>query len=612
MTVSLVAGELAMVSVRKVDKAMLVNGNTCADTAAALTGAALTTKVKTIAIGPKVAGGLNGGTQTVILDNRNGTFALAAATSGGIAIDLGTGASNEVAVVGSTAADKYGCIKVTGKDTLGLKTATSSDVTMVNPVSKYTIDLNDGDDSFDQGDCPTAMSITGGAGKDTFIASATVVNKGDTYIGGTGVDTLDYSKRVLAASIPVSVTLDGVANDGYSSENDLVNSDVEIIKGSAGNDTFVGPTALSLTTTVPVLTGTVYTFSGGDGDDTFTTYTGAGVIINGGNGTDTVDYSARATTVTATMDGSKADDGEAKDTDNIGKDVENFKASSHGDTVTGNAMNNTFTGGAGNDKFTGGAGDDTFIAKAGGASGTSTTSAIDGCDSFIGGDGNDTIDYSAHYASTGGSSTYGVVVTLDGKATSGWSLVTTTGSGTSTAAVAGTLNVGDTDTIGADVENAIGTPNRDYIIGNASVNTLVGFGGNDWVVGGAANDQIDLNAYYARTPNGYLCGPGPACVTIPGGSTVDTSHGTCDCTGSSTNNDVCNPFTGATISHTATNIACSGNATTPNVGAACAMNAVHADCGSDPLDVVSCAAATSTDAAGASWATYPTCWKVQL
>ena len=161
MTVSLVAGELAMVSVRKVDKAMLVNGNTCADTAAALTGAALTTKVKTIAIGPKVAGGLNGGTQTVILDNRNGTFALAAATSGGIAIDLGTGASNEVAVVGSTAADKYGCIKVTGKDTLGLKTATSSDVTMVNPVSKYTIDLNDGDDSFDQGDCPTAMSITG-------------------------------------------------------------------------------------------------------------------------------------------------------------------------------------------------------------------------------------------------------------------------------------------------------------------------------------------------------------------------------------------------------------------------------------------------------------------
>jgi Ca2+-binding RTX toxin-like protein len=53
---------------------------------------------------------------------------------------------------------------------------------------------------------------------------------------GDGEDTVTY----VASAQPVTVTLDGVANDGATGENDYVRADVEDVFGSPGDDTLTG------------------------------------------------------------------------------------------------------------------------------------------------------------------------------------------------------------------------------------------------------------------------------------------------------------------------------------------------------------------------------------
>ncbi len=80
----------------------------------------------------------------------------------------------------------------------------------------------------------------GGDGNDRIIASRDPGN--DVYTGGAGVDLLDFSD----ASGGVSVSLDGVANDGPSAEADNAGTDIENIKGGRGNDTLVGDSGRNL------------------------------------------------------------------------------------------------------------------------------------------------------------------------------------------------------------------------------------------------------------------------------------------------------------------------------------------------------------------------------
>ena len=58
----------------------------------------------------------------------------------------------------------------------------------------------------------------------------------DNVYGGDGPDTVSYAERLN----PVTVTLDGVGNDGEAGENDFVASDVENITGGSKNDTLIG------------------------------------------------------------------------------------------------------------------------------------------------------------------------------------------------------------------------------------------------------------------------------------------------------------------------------------------------------------------------------------
>ena len=55
-------------------------------------------------------------------------------------------------------------------------------------------------------------------------------------IGGSGIDTADYSARTA----PLHISLDNQANDGQSGEHDDVMSDVENVIGGSGNDRIIG------------------------------------------------------------------------------------------------------------------------------------------------------------------------------------------------------------------------------------------------------------------------------------------------------------------------------------------------------------------------------------
>src|SRR3984885_14456933 len=83
--------------------------------------------------------------------------------------------------------------------------------------------------------------IHGEAGNDTIDGGA----GSDQMFGDDNKDTVTYASRTN----DVSVTLDGVANDGESGQDDLVDDSFEVIIGGSGNDTIdasasVGPREL--------------------------------------------------------------------------------------------------------------------------------------------------------------------------------------------------------------------------------------------------------------------------------------------------------------------------------------------------------------------------------
>jgi hypothetical protein len=100
--------------------------------------------------------------------------------------------------------------------------------------------------------------LTGGPGNDTLEGDAGA----DTLAGGPGEDVATY----FNSAAPVTVTLDGLANDGAAGEGDNVMPDVEDIAGGPGNDTLVGNDGDNVLT-------------GGDGND----------VLDGRGGTDSLD-----------------------------------------------------------------------------------------------------------------------------------------------------------------------------------------------------------------------------------------------------------------------------------------------------------------------------------
>ena len=272
-----------------------------------------------------------------------------------------------------------------------------------------------GNDNLQGGDGNDQLS--GGPGNDFLDGGPGA----DVLDGGDGTDTVDYSGRTQ----PVSVTPDGVANDGEAGEGDNV-TNVESINGGSGNDYLVGDGGNGV-------------LNGGDGNDLLDSGGGSDTII-GGPGLDTVTYASRTAPVTVDLAAGTADT--VGEHDSL-QGIEGVTGGSGDDTILGDGGSNILDGGPGNDTIDGRGGDDQLFGGPGndtldggpgndtldGGPGDDTLHGGDGSDTLNGGPGNDMLDggLGADIMAGGGgddtadysSRTKNVTVTLDGSPNQG-------------------------------------------------------------------------------------------------------------------------------------------------------------------------------------------------
>ncbi|WP_330273606.1 hypothetical protein OG205_43680 [Lentzea sp. NBC_00516] len=328
-----------------------------------------------------------------------------------------------------------------------------------------TVCLGAGDDRFE-----------GGAGNDTMVSDA-AADGADMFIGSpdnpfNGVDTVLYSGRTT----PVTVTLDGNANDGAAGERDNIASDVTRVVGGSGNDVIdlsAGPGQTSV--------------DGGPGNDTLT----AGSFLEGGAGDDTLRLVTNGSGALVGGDGNdrlfggpfsdSVHGGNGRDRLSGGSGDDTLFGGDGDDLITGEDGRDLLFGEAGNDELIGGLGNDAAIGGDGNDSSGSLV-ALDGPDTFEGGAGIDTANYSARQSGAGRTLT----VSLDSVANDG--------------------EQGEGDNNRIDVENVNGGVGANVITGNSSANVLRGgqsadiirsvdgISGNDTVIGGFGGDLcfVDL------------------------------------------------------------------------------------------------------------------------
>src|SRR4051794_20747671 len=299
--------------------------------------------------------------------------------------------------------------------------------TSVSPNIHITIDLGGGDDQTTFANVVESVTEVGGSGNDTlqavsgFLAGdagndtlqdvgagGAVTMEGDA---GTDVysakdgDTVSYGDRLT----PVTVTQDGVANDGEVGENENVPGNVQLrggagddsltagvaavtLNGGSGNDTLTGGAGndrLTGSNGNDTLNGGPGddNLSGDDGNDTLNGQDGDDFLfgswgsdaLSGGAGTDRADYFGFVGPGGVPLDQSVTEDGVADDgapgeNDNVALDVEEIDTGNGNDTIVGGAgvnklvgfaHNDTIDGGAGSDVLDGQTGDDTLRARDG-------------------------------------------------------------------------------------------------------------------------------------------------------------------------------------------------------------------------------------------------------
>ncbi|CAN0439729.1 unnamed protein product, partial [Laminaria digitata] len=328
--------------------------------------------------------------------------------------------------------------------------ASSSQSLVFNMVTGVVSGAGAGNDTF--------ISIEGvisGSGHDTFISGA----EDNVFDGGAGFDVIGY--EAMASAVVVDLAA-GTASGGGG--NDAL-TNFEHVNGTAFNDTIRGNTSDNQLT-------------GGLGDDILDGGAGQDMVcnvdnlINGGNGVDTLSFSAASSGVLATIgngfDAGFASGGSGNDTF---YSVENLIGSGHADTLTGSTSANRIDGGAGNDILDGGAGNDTLI----------------------GGAGVDRVSYETASAA--------VIVSL----------------------LAGTSS----GALGSDIlsgfENLTGSDHDDTLTGESGDNEINGGSGADTLIGGAGADALHGDggidtASYATASSGVT-------VSLGAGGTAGDAQG---------------------------------------------------------------------------------------
>lgn len=214
-------------------------------------------------------------------------------------------------------------------------------------------------------------TLKGDEGNDTVAGDADRAD--DTYDGGTGIDTLDYSALAEAVEVNlasgsasgIEIGTDTISNfeivrAGASDDSVTGGAEAEEIHGNAGDDHLCGGDGADLV-------------KAGDGNDVVTgDLDNAADSYDGGGGIDTLDYSAAVMSVVVDLNAAGATGQE------IGTDaISNFEIIKTGD---------------GDDMLCDG--DDAECLSAGGGDDIVIAAADASDDDFRGGDGFDTIDYS--------------------------------------------------------------------------------------------------------------------------------------------------------------------------------------------------------------------------
>jgi Ca2+-binding RTX toxin-like protein len=355
------------------------------------------------------------------------------------------------------------------------------DDTITGGTGSNVLSGGDGDDTLTggQGDDTLAGgmggdTLTGGLGNDVFDEGDSLSGT-DTMAGGGGNDYLTYAGR----SAGVTVTMDGVFDDGEAGESDNVGADIEDAVGGLGDNVLVGSTAGNDLTGGPgndVIDGGSGddTLSGGlgndrqtggagndfvfgdDGDDTILEGAGNDTVAGGGD-TDLLDYSGVTGGVALVLGTLTPQATGGAGTDQV-TDFENLTGGSGADVLGGDGNSNVVSGGAGNDTFLGDAGDD-----------------------LIDGDlGTDGVDYSSF--------TEDVAVVLGP--------VSGTSPGSASTATTGTdvLVAISNVTGGSGNDSITGEAGANVLNGNEGNDTLAGLRGNDTLDGGPGSDSLDYSA----------------------------------------------------------------------------------------------------------------------
>ena len=166
----------------------------------------------------------------------------------------------------------------------------------------------------------------------------------DTLDGGEGEDTVDYSTYPSYADLVFNLSDRPFVRGDYTFP-------ANAIDGTTSGSGFQPATLRSIEN----VTGTRW-------NDTIV---GNGLVnrLDGGGGSDTVDYSASGRAVTVNLAGGTGAGGHARG--DVLIRIENVTGSAHDDAITGSNSANILAGGAGADTLTGGAGNDVLIGSYG-------------------------------------------------------------------------------------------------------------------------------------------------------------------------------------------------------------------------------------------------------
>jgi Ca2+-binding RTX toxin-like protein len=410
---------------------------------------------------------------------------------------------------GAKASDVF-IISVGGGDIIGTEQAdtligTNGNDNIIGLGGNDTIDGKEGNDTINGG--AGNDSLNGAEGDDTFLVFGAYEGN-DTYNGGTGNDIIKAqvngafirlagnfgainSIEEITADGRINVTVAGddgdnnlnfsattltnVVVDGGNGNDTIVgNAQSNTIRGGAGNDSLDGAAGDDIFLVSGAYEGND-TYNGGTGNDTIKAQVNGAFIRLAGN------FGASNSIEEITADGKTSvtvagDDGDnnLNFTNTILTNVV-VDGGNGNDTIVGNAQSNTIRGGAGNDFLDGAAGDDTFL----------VSGAYEGNDTYNGGTGNDTIKAQVN----------GAFIRLAGNFDLNNSIEIITADGKNDITIIGDDGNNNLNFSATTLTNVVidGGNGNDTIFGSSQANTIRGGAGNDFITGGAGVDTFVLN-----------------------------------------------------------------------------------------------------------------------